>query len=59
MLSAMAASRILVDHDRSPHARYTHALGQLLARVTGAELLLARVVRWEPLSPLQAVPLPS
>ena len=54
----MAASRILVGHDGSRHGRDVLALGRLLARVTGAHLVVARVVPWEPL-PLQAVPLPE
>jgi nucleotide-binding universal stress UspA family protein len=54
----MAASRILVGHDGSPRARDALALGQLLAQVTGADLLLARVVPWEPL-PLHALPIPE
>ena len=54
----MAASRILVGHDGGPHARDALALGRLLASVTGADLVVARVVPWEPL-PLQAVPLPE
>lgn len=54
----MAALRILVGHDGSPRARDALALGRLLAQVTAADLLLARVVPWEPL-PLQAVPIPE
>lgn len=54
----MAASRILVGHDGSPQGHDALALGRLLARVTGAHLVAARVVPWEPL-PLQAVPLPE
>jgi nucleotide-binding universal stress UspA family protein len=54
----MAASRILVGHDGSPHAEDALALGRLLAGLTGADLVLARVVPWEPL-PLQAVPIPE
>jgi nucleotide-binding universal stress UspA family protein len=54
----MAASRILVGHDGSPRAGDALALGRLLAQVMGADLLLARVVPWEPL-PLQALPFPG
>ena len=54
----MAASRILVGHDGSRHGRDALALGRLLAGVTGAHLVAARVVPWEPLT-LQAVPLPE
>ena len=54
----MTASRILVGHDASPHADDALALGRLLSELTGAELVLARVVPWEPL-PLQAVPIPE
>jgi nucleotide-binding universal stress UspA family protein len=54
----MAASRILVGHDGSPHAQDALALGRSLAELTGAELVLARVVPWEPL-PLQAIPVPE
>jgi nucleotide-binding universal stress UspA family protein len=54
----MAASRILVGHDGSPHAKDALALGRLLSELTGAELVLARVVPWEPLA-LQAVPVPE
>jgi len=54
----MAASRILVGHDGSPHAQDALALGRLLSTYTGAELVLARVVPWEPL-PLQAMPIPE
>jgi nucleotide-binding universal stress UspA family protein len=51
----MSASRILIGHDGSPHADDALALGRVLSRLTGAELILARVVDWEPLT-LQAVP---
>jgi nucleotide-binding universal stress UspA family protein len=54
----MAASRILVGHDGSPHAKDALALGRVLSELTGAELMLARVVHWDPLA-LQAVPLPE
>jgi nucleotide-binding universal stress UspA family protein len=54
----MAASRILVGHDGSPHAEDALALGRLLSELTGAVVVLARVVPWEPL-PLQAVPVPE
>jgi nucleotide-binding universal stress UspA family protein len=54
----MAASRILVGHDGREHARDALALGRLLAGLTGAELVIARVVPWEPL-PLPAGPLPE
>jgi nucleotide-binding universal stress UspA family protein len=54
----MAASRILIGHDGSPHADDALALGRVLAELTGAELVLARVVPWEPLA-LQAVPMPE
>jgi nucleotide-binding universal stress UspA family protein len=54
----MPASRILVGHDGSPHAEDALALGRQLSELMGAELLLARVVPWEPL-PLQAVPVPE
>lgn len=54
----MAASRILVGHDGSPHAKDALALGRVLSELTGAELMLARVVHWEPLA-LQAVPVPE
>lgn len=58
MIPAMAASRILVGHDGSCRARDALALGRLLADVTGARLVLARVVPWGPL-PFQAVPVPE
>jgi nucleotide-binding universal stress UspA family protein len=54
----MAASRIVVGHDGSPHADDALALGRLLSELTGAVLALARVVPWEPL-PLQAMPVPE
>ena len=58
MMRGMAASRILVGHDGSPHADDALALGRMLSSLTGAELVLARIVPWEPL-PLQAVPVPE
>lgn len=54
----MSASRILIGHDGSPHADDALAFGRVLSRLTGAELILARVVPWEPLA-LQAVPVPE
>jgi nucleotide-binding universal stress UspA family protein len=54
----MAPTCILVGHDGSSHARDALALGRLLCELTDAELVLARVVPWEPL-PLQAVPIPE
>jgi hypothetical protein len=54
----MPASRILVGHDGSPHAEDALAPGRLLSELTGAELVLARIVPWEPLS-LQAMPIPE
>jgi nucleotide-binding universal stress UspA family protein len=54
----MSASRILIGHDGSPHADDALALGRVLSELTGAELILARVVPWEPLT-LQAVPVPE
>jgi nucleotide-binding universal stress UspA family protein len=54
----MSASRILIGHDGSPHADDALALGRVLSELTGAELILARVVPWEPLA-LRAVPVPE
>ncbi len=54
----MVFSRILAGHDGRPHGEDAAALGHLLSSATGAKLILARVVAWEPLA-LQAVPLPE
>jgi nucleotide-binding universal stress UspA family protein len=51
----MAASRILVGFDGSPHAEDALALARVLAGASGAEIALAQVVPWEPLA-LTAVP---
>jgi nucleotide-binding universal stress UspA family protein len=58
ILCHMAASRILVGYDGSPHADDALALARLLAGCTGAEIVIAQVVPWEPLS-LTAVPMPE
>jgi nucleotide-binding universal stress UspA family protein len=54
----MAASRILVGYDGSRNAEDAFALGRTLSAATGAKLVLARIVPWEPL-PLSAVPVPE
>ena len=54
----MAASRILVGFDESPHAYDALALARTLATATGAEIVLGRVVPWEPLA-LSVTPIPQ
>jgi nucleotide-binding universal stress UspA family protein len=54
----MAASRILVAFDESPHAYDALALARTLATATGAEIVLGRVVPWEPLA-LSVTPIPQ
>jgi nucleotide-binding universal stress UspA family protein len=54
----MAASRILVGYDGSPHADDALALARVLGHGTAAEIVLAHVVPWEPLG-LTAVPIPE
>ena len=51
----MAASRILVGYDGSPHAEDALALARVIAAATGAEIVLARIVPWDPLF-VSAVP---
>jgi nucleotide-binding universal stress UspA family protein len=58
IMRGMGASRILVGYDGSPHSGDAFALARVLAEATGAEIVLGRVVPWEPLS-LTAVPLPE
>ena len=54
----MTASRILVGYDESPHGDDALALARVIATATGAEIVLGRVVPWEPLA-LTAVPVPE
>ena len=58
MIRRMAASRILIGYDGSPHAEDALALGRVMSAATGAELVLARVVPLDPLA-LTAVPMPE
>ena len=58
IIPRMAASRILVGYDGSPHAEDALALGRVLSAATGAEIVLARIVPLDPLV-LTAVPLPE
>lgn len=58
IMRGMAASRILVGFDESPHAHDALALARIIATATEAEIVLGRVVPWEPLA-LTAVPLPA
>jgi nucleotide-binding universal stress UspA family protein len=50
----MAASRIMVGYDGSDHAKDALELARVLSRPTGASIVLAGVVRWNPptLSPV-------
>jgi nucleotide-binding universal stress UspA family protein len=54
----MAASRILVGFDESPHAYDALALARTVAMATGAEIVLGRVLPWEPLA-LSVTPIPQ
>ena len=56
-MRGVAASRILVGFDESPHAYDALALARTVATATGAEIVLGRVVPWEPLA-LSLTPIP-
>jgi nucleotide-binding universal stress UspA family protein len=45
----MAASSILVGYDGSPHAEDALALARVMSAATGAQIVLGRIVPWEPL----------
>jgi nucleotide-binding universal stress UspA family protein len=51
----MAASSILVGYDGSPHAADALALARVMSAATGDQIVLGRIVVWEPLA-LTAVP---